>query len=234
MTRTMSLKDLFASAHARINPSPKIYYAVIDTSNDTLATIGTHVQSVAFIAETMMEGFFVPAIGGSEEVVSIARSDPRTFPEWTWLYGERTFKKTNPSVVTNELRDRAVLLAKKRDAVAKVNSSIFFMRSKIHRGIPLQERVYMDKENEARMLQESNFDESLVTKAPYVAQYAELYEIPLKQAAETILLKAQLDRDLLVKTERTRLSLLKKIREATTAQEIDATLASFRATGAVL
>jgi len=221
----MSLRDIFN----RVYPAAP-HSAVIDTSDDTLIAIGTHQAALRFVNESMMDTLLVPDIV-SRDVLSIKTSGPRSFPEWSWSHSTWKFKKTNPLIITEQMRERAILAEKKVEVISYFMYSINRLRGKLDTGFSFQMMIYTEKERQAQSLREANFDERLAPKIPYVVQYAENSGVSLQQAAEEILFQAQLDHEYLAKTEKVRLALFKKIKLAKTSLELNEIYSTFRKTG---
>jgi len=230
----MSLRELHSwlrgLADAFKPPVP--HGIVIDTGDDTLVAIGIFAPALIFLNESMMDTSYEPDIV-SADTPRILRSGPRSYPEWSWDYSQRKFKKTNPSIITEDARECAILAAKKVEAISWVIYSINRHRTKIYTGLYFQDHIYAEKERQALRLKDGGFDERLATEAPYVVQYASDSGISLRQASEEILLQAKLDHEYLAKTEKTRLALFKKIRLAKTSEEVEETISNFRKTGSI-
>ncbi len=210
-----------------------LYGAVIDTSDYTLVAIGLYVPALHFLNESMMDTEYVPGILSSSQVQQIVASEPRTYPEWSWDSTALIFKSTNPAIITDSMRERSILAAKKVEAISRAMYWINSMRSKVYTGLFLQEAIYTEKERQARALKDANFDESRAGRIPYVTQYADDNAISSRQAAEEILLQAQLDHEYLARSEKIRLALFRRIRLAKTLQDIDDIVRTFRKTGVV-
>ena len=229
----MSLRDIFNRIrNVGVTPRPLIpHYAVIDSSDNTLVAIGTYSPALFFLNESMMDTEYVPGIP-SADVLSVKMSGLRAYPEWSWDRRGRTFKKTNPDIITDDMRDRAVLAAKKVEAVGRVIYWINRLRAKTNTGLLFQAAIYTEKERQALGLKEADFDERRAA-APYVVEYADATGISLREATEEILLQARLDHEQLAKTEKLRLALFRKIRAAKTPEEVGEIVDTFRNEGTV-
>lgn len=212
---------------------PVLHGAVVDTSDYTLVAIGPYPPALFFLNESVMDTEYVPGIIVTDDVLRIIKSGPRMYPEWSWDNSKRAFKRTNPAIVTENMRERAVLSAKKVEAISYTIYRINRLRAKLRTGFLFQGAIYAEKKRQARYLKDTNFDERGAATCPYVVQYADACRIPLRQAAEEILLQDQLDHEHLAKTEKIRLALSKKIRSAKTVGEIEEALDTFRKTGVV-
>ncbi len=231
----MFFRDIFSrTRHSirRLKP-PVLYSAVVDTSNYTLLAIGTYTPALLFLNESTMDTEYVPSATLADDVLLVIKPGPRAYPELSWDSSKRTFKKTNPAIVTEDMRERAVFASRKAQAIAQVIRMINRFRSRISTGFLFQEVIYAEKERQARGLKDAGFAEKSGAEAPYVVQYADFCGIPLRQAAEEILLQAQLDHEHLAKTEKIRLALFKKIRLAKTKEELDEIINTYRDDGVV-
>ena len=179
----------------------------------------------------MMDTEYVPSIP-SADVLPIIMSGIRAYPEWSWDRRGRAFNKTNPLIITDDMRDRAVLAAKKVEAVGRVIFWINRLRAKTNTGLLFQAAIYAEKERQAVALKDADFDERR-DSAPYVVQYADDSGMSLREAAEEILLQARLDHEQLAKTEKLRLALFKKIKRAKTPEEVGEVMDTFRKDGTV-
>lgn len=195
--------------------------------------MGTYLPALLFLNESMMDTTYVSGIESTEDIEGMRTKNFRTYPEWSWDAPKRTFKKTNPSIITEDMRERAVIAAKKVWAISRVIYWINGLRCRIDTGVFFQPALYAEKEKQAQAFKDANFDERTAPAAPYVLQYANHAQIPLRQAAEEILFQAQLDHEYLAKTEKIRLALFKKIRLAKTAEEIESALSAFQKNGVV-
>ena len=93
-------------------------------------------------------------------------------------------------------------------------------RYPVSTGVLFQETVYLTKKAQASAFKEAGYPEDDILEYPYIIQYADFANIPLKQAADDILFKARLDDELLAKTELIRLKYFNAIRSARTVEEV--------------
>lgn len=196
------------------------FVIIMDTSNETLVAIGHQKPAVSFVSDAMMDTRCIMDVSfDSMDAINLSR--PRSFPEWTWDVNKCIFKKTNPAIITDDMRERAVLATKKIEAVAHVMRKIGKLRRKVETGFPFQNVIYEQKERQAQLLVDTGFSGQSIARAPYVTQYADICGIPVRQAATEILFQAKLNLEHLKNTERIRLIMLKKIRSARTIEEVD-------------
>ena len=190
--------------------------------------IGSYPAALVFLNESMLDTIYVAHILPNDDLLRIQSSSVRAYPEWSLDYKKWMFVRTNPEIVTETMRERAAFAAKKVEAISKIIYSINNLRTKIGTGLWFQENIYVEKARESQLLKDAGFAGIDVNAVPYVAQYADDNGISLQQAAEEILLQAQLDREYLAKTERIRLAVFKKIKLARTAEEIRTIMENFR------
>lgn len=226
----MSLRDLLVRLRSAAYPSVGgvLNSAIIEADNNTLVAIGTNYPALLFLNESAADTFFLADIAPSDAIQTVQSQSPREYPEWTWDVNTRSFKPTTPDAITEDMRQNAVFAMQKMDAISRVIYKINRMRLKVNTGLMFQESIYAAKERQARALKDKNFDEELLTEVPYVSQYAEDNTLSLKQAAEEILLQAQLDRDHLMRTERLRMQAFKQIRHATSPEELKSIVLAVR------
>lgn len=161
------------------------------------------------------------------------RNSSQQFPEWRWNSRARTFKRTNPANITEDMRRRAEIAQKKMHTILWAMLMINNLRQKVNSGLLLQETIYAEKERQARAFKESAFDESGLSQYPYVIDFSQDASISPREAAEAILFQAQLDHEYLVKNEHIRTRLFTKIRTAATIMDMDAIMAEFLKNGHV-
>jgi hypothetical protein len=224
----MPLRNSVNKIRSRFSKRPRIaaHCIVIDAGDNTLLAISTQIPSMVFLSDSLMDT--VCAVGiVSPEVLEITKSDPRTYPEWSWEFRTRAFSRTNPAIITEQMRERAVLAAKKGETISRATYLINRARDKVNTGLLFQETIYATKQKQAQLLKDAGFDEALAGSAPYVVQHADETGMSLQDAAEDMLFQAQLFYEHLEKTERVRLALFRKIRRAKTSGELDEIMERF-------
>jgi hypothetical protein len=142
------------------------------------------------------------------------------YVRWTWEYPSRTFSRTKSGLINEALRVRSALASAKVDALSTVMLRLNQVRYKVGTGLSFQETVYLTKRSQAVEFRKSGYDESRLRDFPYVLQYADFAGSSYKQAADDIVLKAQITEDTLAKTELLRLKYFNKIREAKSSDEL--------------
>jgi len=225
---TLPMKNIIGKVRSRFSKPPRIvaHSIVLDAGNNTLVAMTTQIPSAVFLSESLMDTICAVGIV-SPEVLEITKSDPRTYPEWSWEYRTRAFSRTNPAIITEEMRERSVLAAKKGETIARATYVINRARDKVNTGLFFQETIYASKLKQAQLLKDAGFDETLAGSAPYVVQHADETGMTLQEAAEDILFQAQLFSEHLEKTERVRAALFRKIRLAKTSRELDEIMERF-------
>jgi len=227
---SMPLKNIVSNVRSRFSKRPRAHCVVIDAGNNTLVAIGTHIPAIVFLRDSLMDTIYDIGIV-SPDVLQIKKSDPRTYPEWSWDFGTRVFTKTNPAIITGGMRERAVLAAKKGEIISRASYVINRGRDKLNSGLFFQETIYATKQKQAQLLKDAGFDQTLAASAPYVVQYADESGMSLQDAAEEILFQAQLFHEHLEKTEKVRLALFRKIKRARTPGELDEIMERFQREG---
>jgi hypothetical protein len=227
-TLFMPLKNSVNKIRSRFSKPPRIvaHCIVLDAGDNTLVAIATQIPSMVFLSESMMDT--VCAVGiVSPEVLEITKSDPRTYPEWSWEFRTRAFSRTNPAIITEQMRERAVFAAKKGETISRATYLVNRSRDKVNAGLLFQETIYATKRRQAQLLKDAGFDEALADSAPYVVQHADETGMSLRDAAGDILFQAQLFYEHLEKTEKVRLALFRKIKRAKTTGELDQIMERF-------
>ena len=123
-------------------------------------------------------------------------------------------------MLTDDLRFKSHLAARKVIFLYHMMRSITAARNSLRTGINFQETVYLTKKLQARDFKKSGYDEDSIMEYPYVLQYADLKNLSLRQAADDILFMSRLADDLLAKTELLRLRYWSRVREATHPDEL--------------
>ncbi len=201
--------------------------ALIDAPTSTLLTLSKNPVTTAFLAR---------AIPDSEEVPNICVPNypkgvpikPEEYPERVWDRWMRLFSGGNKP--DERVRNSITLTAKKTEVYAQLVQTIGFLRAQTVNAVPLQEIVYVIKRLEAeRFIKECKpAQECDPLEYPYVMQYADLSGLTPHQAANEILLKAQLCGDMLNKSEYFRLKYMALLRDTNSVGAIDAILIGFR------
>lgn len=207
--------------------SDAFYGALVNTDDDTVLTVSPNRAVLLHLYESMMDVEFVSRIPVSSTVLEVAASLPEDFPTWSWDFGKKQFKTTKPELIDNAKRERSVLATKKAEAITKTMEWVNRMRARSYTGFFFQESIYAKKEQQARELRARDHTEEAARKAPYVVQYAEDRGISLRAAADEIIFQAEQDSDILLRSEKTRLELLRKIRAAKSPHEVDAMLEAY-------
>ena len=199
--------------------------AVVDAGDRTLVALEEQIATTVFLRDSFMDTVYFVGIS-VPELVEIKASGPRAYPEWSWDPRNKVFTKTNPVIITEQMRERAVLAAKKGEIHSRATWLVNRSRDKLNSGLLLQPRIYGRKQRQARLLKSAGFDPARVNSSiSYVVHWAEESGMTLREAAEDILFQAQLYDEHLEKTEKVRLSLFRKIRRARTPAELDEIMA---------
>ena len=160
--------------------------------------------------------------------LNFSLEDMRPWYRWTWGWEKRRFDRTPEPAVTLELKQRAELAGKKCDALREIIYELSIARYPVYRGVLMQEYVYAKKRDQALAFFNAGYPEDQAMFYPYVLQYADLVGMSLREAADEILFKANLDDEYLAKTELLRLKYFRLIKAATKPEEIAPILESFR------
>lgn len=152
---------------------------------------------------------------------------PTSYPLWRWDDKDRVFTR---GVEVNELnlREKGNLARAKCYVLGEMGKTISRCRYGVWREILLQETVYMTKKLQAQAFKDKKYPQKDLLRYPYVLQYAEVSGLKPKAAADEILFKAQLDDELLCKTETLRLRYFGQVRDATTSEAVKKAFDEFR------
>jgi hypothetical protein len=209
--------------------SPVAYSALVETSNDVLLALGADEAPLVLLNEWMSDTYLVAYADfpNYKRRFPLASVDPATYPGWTWNRESRTFARTPATLRTDEINRASRLVVAKQEALKDVIRFLNVARRRVQTGVNFQETVYLVKRQQASAFKAAEYREDNLIQYPYVAQYAEITGLSLKDAANEILFKATLDDDLLANTERIRILYFKKIREATDPEMIPMIVAEF-------
>lgn len=134
---------------------------------------------------------------------------------WEWIYKPSQMNNNLVHVGNKDVMDRSQFLQQKLWAYYDILGLINYARAKVTPVLNQQDLVYLEKERQARQVRFGITDDCQMVK-----DYAEFENCTLAQAAEQILFKAELARDVYANTERLRMSYLRDLRKSTTLQEI--------------
>ncbi len=205
------------------------YSGLFDYKTKILLTISGYPAVIAFLAEGALDASAIHAIDypNYKETFFLASIPPEQYVQWKWDARERIFKKTEPALITDNLRERSQLAVGKAYAIGSIMSGLARARYQFSKGIILQETVYLTKKLQAQAFRDSGYDEDRLIEYPYVVQYADMAGISLRQAADDIIFKAKLADDGLAKTEFLRLKYFDLVRKTKGAGELDAIVKQF-------
>lgn len=203
---------------------------LVDSASKCLLAASSGVSGPAFLNGCMPDTYFVswaerPHYVGQDFDKLFVEAD---YPKWSWVRRKRRFVPTNPDVLNDNLFARSRLAMAKLRAVEEITRHLNTSRNRLFTGLILQDTIYMIKFIEAMRFIESGYDEKRILEFPYVLQYSEFAEIPLRQAADDIYLKARLDSHFLLNTEALRLKYFKIIKAAETPADLNGVTEAFR------
>ena len=144
-----------------------------------------------------------------------------------WEPSSRMFVPMHPHVITEDLFVKAALTRAKLDALNKMTLAINMERGKLATPVTYGQFVYRAKQEQAKAFRERNYDAARLQEYTYVAQYASFANISPRQAADDILFKAQLDDEVLLRTELTRLTFFDRLRRANDLQAVGVVMKDF-------
>jgi hypothetical protein len=198
-------------------------HGLIDSLSAALLAVSTQPTIVAYLASKPEKmGVDTVAVWGIDypnymKEFVLAKT-PHNYPCWKWQNGSRTLIPTPAQFITDELRQRSALARQKCQALLEVGKVLEIARYPVWRELILQETIYLNKKAQAQKYKDHGYPENETVKYPYVVQYAEFSGLPMREAAEEILFKAQLDDERLAKTELLRLKYFNLIQQATDHQ----------------
>jgi hypothetical protein len=205
--------------------------ALLDTATYSVLALTTRIAGVVLLRECMPDTTHATLVHYPNYTQSCFLSEipPERHPEWCWNRHTRYFERTQPHLVTDDLRSQARLAAFKLDAYAKIVDGINVARYNVRTGCDFQEIIYLQKRMQAQRVKDSGCDPDIALQCPLVLQYADYMGDSLRQAVHDILFKAKMDDEVLAKTEILRLRYFDRIKMAETADELENAYGEFLA-----
>lgn len=209
---------------------PPHFAALLDVTSGALLTLSLERPIIAWLVNNTEDVW--PSWGVNYpnylRAFPLANVDPLTFPEWTWVPHARIFTQTPAERLTDRLRHASALAVRKSLALYDMIQAVSTARNMLNTGVLLQETVHLTKRAQAEAYKADGFPDTDRLRYPYVLQYAGALGIPMKDAALEIIFRAQLDDELLARTEATRMKFFGLLKRAG-LHEIDALMVEFRA-----
>lgn len=208
--------------------NPNASYSILIDAN-TLILYAVHASLAAIVStsESIPDTTFQVTHSNAGTPFSLAAIRPTEYPRWTWEYRTRNFTKTPEHALIDEVRAKSRLAVARVNAFNEIMKGINYTRYQFRRGVEFQESVYLAKRLEAKDFMERESGENVAHEYPYLMQYADFADIPLRQAAEDILFKARLEDTYLVKTEYLRIKYFNATKNETDPAKIPAIIKEF-------
>lgn len=198
-----------------LGKEPPAYSILTDIATNTVLAVSSFAPVIVFLNECTRDTAHKPRANYPNYQDGFFLSEIRAekYPEWSWVQKDRTFIPTRPDVITDSIRKRSRLAVAKGNLILSIMRGLNMTRSKSNTGVIFQEMIYSAKLLEVKEFKAAGYDESRALEFPYLLQYADLMNIPLRDAADEITLKARISTDEMVKTEFLRLKFFKKIKD---------------------
>lgn len=205
--------------------------ALLDTATHSVLALSPRIAGVVLLHECTPDTTHATLVHYPNYTQSCFLNGipPEQNPEWCWNRHTRYFERTQPRLVTDDLRAQARLATAKLDVYAKIVDGINVARYKVRTGCDFQELIYLQKRTQAQRLKDSGCDPDIALQCPLVLQYAEYTGDSLQQAVDDILFKSKMDDEVLAKTELLRLRYFNRIKAAKSADELQSTYGEFLA-----
>lgn len=202
------------------------YGALCDEETGAVLVLHSFVAPLVFLAECIPQTVHVPAVQypNYQESLFLTSVAPVDLPQWKFNFHTRLFEKNTSA---KDLSDVSRLALSKQQAITTVFIAVTQSRRPLSVGVDWQETVYMEKRMQAQKFKDSGFSTAVLEQCPFVEQYAQFAVISPQVAAEDILLKAQLDEQVLLKSELLRLTYSQRIKNAATPVEVETIMDSF-------
>jgi hypothetical protein len=208
---------------------PPLYAALIDVPSGALLTLSLEPPIIAFLVKNTADvrPYWSVNYPNYMQSFALGNANPAVLPEWTWSALTRTFVPTPKALLSDRLRAASALAVKKSYALYEMMQSLAIARNSLATGVLLQESVYLTKKAQALRYQADGYPEEDLLRYPYVLQYAEIADLPMRDAALEILFKSSLDDEVLAKTEALRLKFFGRLKTVE-LDGIDAMMVEFR------
>ncbi len=205
-------------------------HGLFDIGTNILLAVHSFAPIVVFLAEAIPNSYYDFSLNTSKaNKLDVATIDSANYTQWTWSKGvDRLFVPTPASVLTPEIKLRSQLAVAKAEIISRIMSSIGYMRAPVGTGVLFQEAVYTNKRREAERIKESGYVTDAPHRYPYVVQYADLAGVSIKEAVDEILFQAELDDQLLAKTETLRIRYFNRVKKASTPEEVHVLFLDYR------
>ena len=206
------------------------YAALIDTPTGALLMLSADRPVIAFLVKNIPDTYASWGVNYPHylnEAFPPSGMGPETYPQFTWAPRRRRFEPTAPEVLTDRVLHTAALATKKAYAVYEINLSLSNARNLVWCGVLMQETVNLTKRAQAERYKADGYPDSDLLRYPYVLQYAGAIGVPMKDAALEIIFQAQLDDEVLARSEALRLKYMAKLKLAR-LDNLDALITEFR------
>jgi hypothetical protein len=197
------------------------YAALIDLHTWALLTLSEERPIIAFLHKATTDTRAFWGVGYPNGAT------PANYPQWTWNLPRWQFEPTPRALLSERLLRASALAVKKAYAVREIIAAVSAARYLLWNGALLQETVNIGRRLQAQKFKDDGYPDDDLLRYPYVLQYADTAELPMKTAALEILFKAELDDEILAKTEGVRLKYFNLLKTAE-IDTIDAIMVSFR------
>ena len=208
---------------------PDHFSALLDNTSGALLTLSRERPIISWLVNNQPDCWPSWGVNRPNYVArfALADADPLTFPEWTWVGHKRQFERTPEVLLTDRVRHASALAVRKSYALYELINAISTARNLLWSGVLLQETVHLTKKAQALQYKADGFPEEDRLRYPYVLQYAAAIGVPMKEAALEIIFRAQLDDEVLARTEAIRMKYFGRLKTAE-LRDIDALMVEFR------
>lgn len=221
----MSIINLFKKSKEKssIESIEEIYghYCILDSNTNGLLVVGKNLQCMNFLKEYTFDTtlVYLPSRNRKDLLFLNSLVDAEMCYLLRWDFGSKTFLKNKN--VTASLQKKSSLASIKYKTLEKILLNIVALRNRVKKTLPYQETIYLLKRIQAERFKDRGYPENEMMEYSYVLQYADLEKISLKESADRILFKSNIDSELLAKTELLRLTYFNKLRVAESLEEVE-------------
>lgn len=197
-------------------------HALLDSGTGTLLAASVNAPAIMFVSRCVPDTQAVASVEQPNYVNSdfFRRLDGVDCCRWVWDRASRSFVEQPPERHQPEVQEKSSLAIGKLNVVARMMFNINLVRGDLRTGLEFQSEIYAMKLAEAERFQSEGEPDATPVEFPFLAQYASVAGIGLRQAADEIILKSNFAKDVLVKTENVRLRFYGMVKAASSVDQL--------------
>lgn len=204
---------------------PLILKGLFDIPTGVLLVSGNNFQVINLLKEFILDSeirfFKSPSVG----IFRSGDDFPAVNIFLRWDNKESRYMQAEH--VSDTLKNVRVIARAKYCVLEKILNAIHSFRLNFKKNILFQELIYQAKKEQSLRFRECAYNEASIYDYPYILQYADLRGITFREAADEIIIKAEMESSLLEKSELMRLRYLTAVKNAKDVAETEAVYEKF-------